>query len=231
MTTDSYYPSDRSDFYSDSPVTDHETAATANPSYAMRKQPRQRRAVVTVDAILEAAARILVETGYATASTNRIAERAGASIGSLYEYFPGKEAIFAELRRREMAGWYEKLRGGPRSGSPRAVIRHIVTTQIQYAANNPDLYAALETEVPRAAVSDLQGTIQDDFLQLSTAYLEGHRHLLRPKVRIAFVAEFLARWVSSTIHGFAMHAPQELRRPDLAEELVEAVARYLLKDA
>ena len=202
----------------------------AKPPYAMRKQPRQQRAAATVNAILEAAARILVDTGYATASTNRIAERAGVSIGSLYEYFPGKEAIFAELRRRQMTGWYAKLRAGPRSGSPRAVIRHIVTTQIQYAANNPELYVALETEVPRAAVSDVQGAIQDDFLQLSTAYLEAHRELLRPKARIAFVAEFLARWVSSTVHGFAMHAPRELRRSDLAEELVEAVSRYLLKD-
>ena len=212
-------------------MTDPATPTTAKPLYAMRKQPRQRRAMVTVDAVLEAAARILVDTGYATASTNRIAERAGVSIGSLYEYFPGKEAIFAELRRRQMGGWYARLRAGPRSGSPRAVIRHIVTTQIQYAANNPELYVALETEVPRAAVSDVQDSIQDDFLQLSTAYLEARRHLLRPKARIEFVAEFLARWVSSTIHGFAMHAPKELRRSDLAEELVEAVARYLLKDA
>ena len=211
-------------------MPDSATAGNAKLPYAMRKQPRQQRAAATVNAILEAAARILVDTGYATASTNRIAERAGVSIGSLYEYFPGKEAIFAELRRREMANWYAELRAGPRSGSPRAVIRHIVTTQIQYAAENPALYAALETEVPRAAVSDVQGAIQDDFLQLSVAYLEGHRHLLRPKARMRFVAEFLARWVSSTIHGFAMHAPKELLCADLAEELVDAVARYLLKD-
>ena len=206
-------------------------SSNAKPPYAMRKQPRQRRAMATVDAILEGAARILVDTGYATASTNRIAEVAGVSIGSLYEYFPGKEVIFAELRRRRMAGWYAKLRAGPRSGSPKAVIRHIVTTQIHYAAANPELYVALETEVPRVAVSEVQGAIQDDFLQLSTAYLEAHRHLLRPGAPIAFVAEFLARWVSSTIHGFAMHAPRELERPHLAEELIEAVVRYLLKDA
>ena len=70
-----------------------ETVPQAQRPYAMRKLPKQRRAALTVDAILEAAARILVETGYATASTNRIAERAGVGIGSLYEYFPGKEAI------------------------------------------------------------------------------------------------------------------------------------------
>lgn len=211
-------------------MADPATVGNARSSYAMRKRPRQQRAMTTVEAILEAAARILVDTGYATASTNRIAERAGVSIGSLYEYFPGKEAIFAELRRRQMSSWYARLRAGPRSGSPREVIRHIVTTQIQYAAANPELYVALETEVPRAAVAGVQGAIQDDFLQLSNAYLEAHKRLLRPEAPITFVAEFLARWVSSTVHGFAMHSPRELARQDLAEELIEAVARYLLKD-
>lgn len=72
-------------------------ATDVNPAYSLRKQPRQRRSVATVTAILDAAARILTETGYATASTNRIAERAGVSIGSLYEYFPGKEAVFGAI--------------------------------------------------------------------------------------------------------------------------------------
>ena len=207
-----------------------ETLPPAQRPYAMRKLPKQRRATLTVDAILEAAARILVETGYATASTNRIAERAGVGIGSLYEYFPGKEAIFAELRRREMGKWYSQLRAGPRSGSPREVIRHIVATQVHYAGENPRLYAALETEVPSAAVADVQGAIQEDFLTLSSAYLESNRQLLRPKAPVAFVAEFLARWVSSTVHGFAMHSPQELRGEHLVNELVDAVARYLLDD-
>ena len=170
----------------------------------------------------------LVESGYASASTNRIAERAGVGIGSLYEYFPGKEAIFAELRRREMARWYAKLRAGPAAGPPREVIAHIVRTQIAYASANPALYAALETEVPRAAVAQMQGTIQDDFLALSTAYLEAHRALVRPRAPVSFVAEFLARWVSSTIHGFAMHAPAALTGEHLADELIDAVARYLL---
>ena len=211
-------------------MTDVAPPQAPKTPYAMRKQPKQRRATATVDAILEAAARILVESGYATASTNRIAERAGVGIGSLYEYFPGKEAVFAELRRREMARWYAKLRAGPTSGAPRDVIAHIVRTQIAYASANPRLYAALETEVPRAAVADVQGFIQDDFFALSSAYLEANRDLLRPKAPISFVVEFLARWVSSTVHGFAMHAPAALHAEHLEAELIDAVTRYLLAD-
>lgn len=67
----------------------------------MRKIPRQARAEATVEAVLEAAAQLLVSQGYDQTSTNQIAEHAGVSIGSLYEYFPGKEAVFAEIRRRQ----------------------------------------------------------------------------------------------------------------------------------
>src|SRR5262249_62418487 len=65
-----------------------------------RKTPRQDRSRATVEALLEATAHILVRDGYARLTTNRIAERAGVNIASLYQYFPGKEAIVAELRRR-----------------------------------------------------------------------------------------------------------------------------------
>src|SRR5678809_1130501 len=67
-----------------------------------RKSATQARAQATVDAILEATARILVKEGYDRASTNRIALAAGVSIGSLYQYFPSKEALVAALIERHM---------------------------------------------------------------------------------------------------------------------------------
>lgn len=206
------------------------TPTPSDKAHLMRKQPKQRRATATVDAIVEAAARILVESGYASASTNRIAERAGVGIGSLYEYFPGKAAIFAELRRREMEKWYAKVRSWPGTGSPRETARHIVSTRVRYAAENPRLYVALETEVPHAATAAVQGAIQDDFLTLSTGYLERYRQFLRPKAPIPFIAEFLTRWVSSSVHDFAMHSPHELSGDRLVNELVDAVTLYLFGD-
>src|SRR5439155_3830432 len=62
-----------------------------------RKLPQQERARATIDAILTATARILVKEGFDRASTNRIAEAAGVSVGSLYQYFPCKEALVAAL--------------------------------------------------------------------------------------------------------------------------------------
>lgn len=68
-----------------------------------RKAPRQARAAATIDVILQGAAHILRRDGLGGLTTNHIAERAGVSIGSLYQYFPGKEAILAELIRRKRA--------------------------------------------------------------------------------------------------------------------------------
>lgn len=68
-----------------------------------RKRPRQARSVATFEAILEAAARILESLGFAGFNTNAVAELAGVSIGSLYQYFPSKDALIAELIRRERA--------------------------------------------------------------------------------------------------------------------------------
>ena len=68
-----------------------------------RKRPRQARSVTTFEAILEAAARILESLDFAGFNTNAVAELAGVSIGSLYQYFPSKDALIVELIRRERA--------------------------------------------------------------------------------------------------------------------------------
>ena len=66
-----------------------------------RRLPKQSRARATIDAILEATAQILEKEGEAAFNTNRIAEKAGVSIGTLYQYFPDKQAILREIARRE----------------------------------------------------------------------------------------------------------------------------------
>ncbi len=67
-----------------------------------RKAPRQRRSHQTVDRIVETAARIFDEAGYPDTTTNEIAAEAGVSIGSLYQYFPNKDAILVEIARRHV---------------------------------------------------------------------------------------------------------------------------------
>src|SRR3954466_8725798 len=72
-------------------------------SSPLRKTPSQTRALRTVDTLFEAAARVLASEGEAGFTTNRIAQRAGFSIGTLYQYFPSKEAIVVAMVRRQRA--------------------------------------------------------------------------------------------------------------------------------
>src|SRR5687768_18611571 len=76
-----------------------------------RKQATQERSRATVDALIEANARILVKEGFDKASTNRIAETAGVSVGSLYQYFPSKEALVAAVIDRHHQELMHVMRG------------------------------------------------------------------------------------------------------------------------
>src|SRR6516165_9317474 len=76
-----------------------------------RKHASQERSRATVDALVEATARILVREGFDRASTNRIADEAGVSVGSLYQYFPSKEALVAAVMERHNRELLQVVRG------------------------------------------------------------------------------------------------------------------------
>lgn len=81
------------------------------PTLQPRKIPRQGRSRATVDAILDACAEGLVGRGYEALTTNAISERAGVSIGTLYEYFPNREAIAAALAGRAFLRLVDVMQG------------------------------------------------------------------------------------------------------------------------
>ena len=111
--------------------------------HAPRKQPRQPRAQATTDAIVEAAARIL-ESGEAL-TTNRTAEVAGVSIGSLYQYFPNKEAVLAALIRREDAqlnAEFALIAGG--DAPPHLAAGALIDALIAHKFARPQLAMALD---------------------------------------------------------------------------------------
>lgn len=82
-----------------------------------RRSPKQARSRATVEAIVEAAAQILERGGPAALNTNDVAERAGVSVGTLYQYFPDKQAILIAAARREL---------GPLAGRQRALVQALI---------------------------------------------------------------------------------------------------------
>ncbi|WP_435104445.1 TetR/AcrR family transcriptional regulator [Arhodomonas sp. AD133] len=112
-----------------------------------RKRPRQARSAVTVDAIVEAAARILTADGLAGLNTNAVAERAGVSVGSLYQYFPGKEAILTEMLRRKRRKLLDDMTAalaGMEREDEDTVIARLVAAAMRNQARAPRLAQALD---------------------------------------------------------------------------------------
>ncbi|MCU4564721.1 TetR/AcrR family transcriptional regulator [Acinetobacter sp. WU_MDCI_Abxc222] len=112
-----------------------------------RKRPRQARSVATFEAILEAAARILESLGFAGFNTNAVAELAGVSIGSLYQYFPSKEALIVELIRRERAKLsnhiVEAIQQSDAADS-KDKLKLIIKAAVQHQLSRPQLARTLE---------------------------------------------------------------------------------------
>src|SRR6476659_3548994 len=117
-----------------------------------RKQATQARAVSTVDAILKATARILVKEGYDHASTNKIATAAGVSIGSLYQYFPSKEALVAAVIERHIGEMLEVVRSSlarVASYPLREAAKELVRVMIEAHRIEPKLHRVLVEQIPR----------------------------------------------------------------------------------
>lgn len=145
-----------------------------------RKIPRQARARETEAVILQAAARVLVEAGPLRFNTNRVAERAGVSVGSLYQYYPNKAALLLRLHELEsgdtMAAVAAILLSG--DGSPRerlhAAVREFFRTEAAEAPLRRAL-ALVEVEfhesesfprVEAAAVAVLESFLRDSGLEV-----------------------------------------------------------------
>lgn len=126
-----------------------------------RKRPTQPRAVETVACMLEAAAQILEAQGRAGLNTNAVAERAGVSIGSLYQYFPGKDALLIALMRREKARFGEDATAALAQPTGRAALQHLIEAAVRQQLDRPELARLLDIEEERpearAEVDDNSG--------------------------------------------------------------------------
>ncbi len=122
-----------------------------------RKKPRQARAQATVDAILQAAAHILVEQGFEGFNTNAVAERAGVSVGSLYQYFPNKDAIIAEMvraKRARLLGGLRAAEAAHRQAALLEVLTALVAATIAHQEGWPQLSQALDRAAALVPLSE-----------------------------------------------------------------------------
>lgn len=189
-----------------------------------RKKPKQDRARVTVEAIVEATTRILEEDGLAGLSTNRVARVAGVSVGSLYQYFPNKEALVAEVRARFAARFEERiLRTASRvpTLSLREAIHEWVHTLVELHAESPGVHHELGRGTPRHAHAPM--------LAFLTRYLESRGdEVRRPDRELA--ARLLLEAGEALVHNTALREPERLHDAAWVAEVCELLCRYAAAD-
>jgi AcrR family transcriptional regulator len=198
---------------------------TTNP----RRRPRQARAQATVEAIVKATARVLVDEGYDRASTNRIAHAAGVSIGSLYQYFPSKEALVAALvesHAQRMRGALDcaLLEQPPDALHERA--RVLVQGMMAAYRVDPQLHHVLCQEVPK--IGELQKVygFEQHLAEVCRRYLfsVGERLRLHDVDRAVFL---LVNAVPGVVRAAIQADPTGQNDVRLADELTDMIVRYL----
>jgi AcrR family transcriptional regulator len=204
---------------------------TAEPRTVPRKKPRQSRAQVTVDAILDATAHILVRDGYEGLSTNRVAERAGVSIGSLYQYFPGKESLIGELLDRysdEIHNMVVSMIAELGSADPVHCSRALVTAMIDVKLRSPRLAKVLREQIPRVGRMKRYEEELATIVKLVTVYLDAHEHEVRVPDRET--AAFVVVHVVDELTHALVTRRAKVDRDAAIEEVTDVALRYLLKD-
>src|SRR5690242_19556380 len=150
-----------------------------------RKEASQERSRATVDALVEATARILVREGFDKASTNRSAEVAGVSVGSLYQYFPSKEALVAAVIERHRQEIMQVVRGELAEAANQPMeqgVRTLIAVAVKAHRVDPKLHRVLTEHIPRVGRLEKADTFNRENYALFRAYLESHRDEIRAAV-------------------------------------------------
>jgi AcrR family transcriptional regulator len=175
---------------------------------------------------LQAATDILIRQGASRLTTNRIADRACVNIASLYQYFPGKHAIIAELRRRHGAEERAAVRRvlvERRGGDLEATLRTLVSMGVAAHAVNPELHRVFTEELPPLRYSDIAAA--------DASLIAEFRGLLTRSATELKDAD-LTMWMVATVVGAVLHRavaerPDALSNGSIVDELVTLLVRYL----
>jgi AcrR family transcriptional regulator len=202
------------------------------PQTRPRKIASQDRSRLTVESLLDATARVLVKEGYGKASTNRIAEVAGVSIGSLYQYFPGKEALVAAVIERHTRELSQVVREAlvPVAARPVEVVaRALVSAAIDAHLVDPELHRVLDEQVPRRGRSENVEAIDRDLYTMVRAYMETRRDDIG--VADLDVAAFVCvTTVEALTHSAVLRRPEILagsKARRFVDEVAGMVVRFL----
>jgi len=201
----------------------------AGARFSPRKQPVQARSRLTVKAIVEATAQVLVAVGYERATTDVIAARAGVSIGTLYQYFPNKESLVAALIKDhvdEITRLLEAALAAAADASLESALRGMIHAGVEAHRVDPALHKVLFEQVPR---DRMLGKHLDTSTRLQAMIEEFLCRKLPglPRGRIRTVALVLETTVEALTHRAVVDAPEWLRSREIEKEALLLLRPYL----
>jgi AcrR family transcriptional regulator len=196
-----------------------------------RKRPAQGRSKATVDAIVQATARVLLKDGYEACTTNRVAETAGVSIGSVYQYFPNKESLVVAVMEGHLTQLQEAL--SVRLGeltredlSLPTVVQEMVGAMLDLNRIQPKLHRVLLEQVPRIGAMKRLHELNDLYVPLVTAWLEAHQEQLNlPSASVA--AYVIVAAVEGVVSRVMLEKPAWVEQGLLEQQLNRLVLSYL----
>jgi AcrR family transcriptional regulator len=205
------------------------SGAAAAARVSARKQPQQQRSQHTVETILKGAAQVLVKVGYDRANTGLIAKAAGVSVGSLYQYFESKEAVYARLLQEALGGASIAIGLALAQRAQCGIdeqMRASIAALLAYKAENPRLHRVLKTELGRLDGTRLLRRLTERSLELTEQLLLSHQAELQlpDPARTAFL---IVNIVEGIIGATLIDAPDTLGEPALAEEISALVLAVL----
>lgn len=199
-----------------------------------RKLPRQARARATVDAIVEATAQVLLEDGYDRFTTARAAERAGVSVGSLYQYFPNKAALVAAVIDRccknFLAAFEEALAGKRRTALAECVDAIVDVTLVSHHLT-PELHRIVLELAPRIGVENKAEEVSRMAAQAIEGVLARHREEIAPDIDIAVAADMIETLLEAIAHRAVQAHPAHLNGDPHAREATRLILSYLTVSA
>jgi AcrR family transcriptional regulator len=198
---------------------------------APRKAPTQQRSRATVDAIVDATASVLVRDGYDALSTNKVAHEAGVSVGSLYQYFPGKEALVAAVMERHASRMQddiaERMRSAPAAATAEDVATELIRAMLAAQQAEPRLHRVLVEQVPRIGALRRLHELFGNYERLVEAWLVENTE--RIEVTDARMAAFvLVAAVEGLVNRATLDRPELVASGRLEEQILRLVLAYVV---
>jgi AcrR family transcriptional regulator len=194
-----------------------------------RKQPSQGRSRATVETILDGCVRVLDQEGMQGATTSRIAEASGVSVGSLYQYFANRDSILNALQDREFERTTNMIQTHlmrERFDTPHDLARTVIESLFRLYRSSPGLHRVLALEGLRVGPTERVQAFDHRIVETLRAFFESTIFPIRRKSKHA-AAFVLYQSVRATMLAKILEEPPGISDEILTEELTDLVVSYL----